>query len=289
MVKQEDLSAKIMNPSYKNPETGERYAPELPRRDLQRDRSNQVSRRDDTAQSLKIGIGDIDEAIMYYFKEVILPRVNIGEANFQVPVEYASPEKWKAVQKEGYLRDKDGKKQFPVILFKRDSLTKNRNITSKVDANYPHNFFVQSVVKPNVRNAYLERFSSIGAKEPEKSYIVTVVPDYVTIQYSCTILTDLITQMNPLIEAINFASDAYWGPENRFKFQSFVDSFKTEIVGNQNEDRTVKTNFGIKLVGYILPQTVNTNPYVNLKRNGVLKHRVIINESERPYQINYEN
>lgn len=277
MVKQEDLSAKTLNPPYL------KDTQPLPVKDLQRARQNQISRRDDSAQNLKIGIGDMDEAIMYYFKEVILPRVDIGQANFNVPVEYASPEKWKAVQKQGYYRDKDGKRQLPLILFKRDSLTKNRAITSKVDANYPHNFYIQSIIKPNQRN-YLDRFGITTDRKPERAYIVSVVPDYVKLEYSCVILTDLITQTNPIIEAINFASDSYWGPENRFKFQSFVDSFRTEIVGSQDEDRTIKTTFSIRLNGYILPETVNAGPYVNLKRTGITKTRISISETDKPEQ-----
>ena len=280
MVKQEDLSAKTLNPPYL------KDSQPLPVKDKQRARENQISRRDDTAQSLKVGIGDMDEAIMYYFKEVILPRVDVGEANFQVPIEYASPEKWKAVQKQGYLRDKNGKRQLPVILFKRDSLTKDRNVTSKVDANYPHNFYIQSIVKPNSRN-YMDRFGIDTKRAPERAYIISVVPDYVKLEYSCVILTDLITQMNPIIEAINFASDSYWGPEDRFKFQSFVDSFRTEIVGDQNEDRTVRTTFTIRLNGYILPQTVNADPYLNLKRTGITKVVTTVQEIEEPiYRVN---
>lgn len=272
MVKQEDLSAKQLNPPYL------KDSQPLPIKDEQRARQNQVSRRDDTAQNLKVGIGDMDEAIMYYFKEVILPRVNVGQANFQIPIEYASPEKWKAVQKRGIYRDKDGKRQLPVILFKRDSLTKDRSKTSKVDANYPHNFYIQSIIRPNYRN-YMDRFGITTNRKPERAYIISVVPDYVKLEYSCVILTDLITQMNPVIEAINFASDSYWGPENRFKFQSFVDSFRTEIIGDQNEDRTVKTTFSIRLNGYILPQTVNTNAYVNLKRTGITHTNITITEN----------
>lgn len=280
MVKQEDLSAKTLNPPYL------KDSQPLPVKDKQRARENQISRRDDTAQSLKVGIGDMDEAIMYYFKEVILPRVDVGEANFQVPIEYASPEKWKAVQKQGYLRDKNGKRQLPVILFKRDSLTKDRNVTSKVDANYPHNFYIQSIVKPNSRN-YMDRFGIDTKRASERAYIISVVPDYVKLEYSCVILTDLITQMNPIIEAINFASDSYWGPEDRFKFQSFVDSFRTEIVGDQNEDRTVRTTFTIRLNGYILPQTVNADPYLNLKRTGITKVVTTVQEIEEPiYRVN---
>jgi len=37
---------------------------------------------------------------------------------------YGSPERWKAVQKDGFHRDKNGKIQAPLIMFKRDSVEK---------------------------------------------------------------------------------------------------------------------------------------------------------------------
>ena len=180
---------------------------------------------------------------------------------------YANPEAWKSAQKDGIYRDRDGKRQLPVILFKRDSLEKNRAITSKVDANNPHNYYITSQFYSS-KNSYTD-FTKVQNRKPERAYIVTVVPDYVKITYSCVILTDYVSQMNPIIESINFASDSYWGDVNRFKFQSFVDSFRTDMVADQGSDRTVRTIFTIKLNGYIVPNTVNTNPYTQLKRYGV--------------------
>ena len=101
---------------------------------------------------------------------------------------------------------------------------------------------------------------------PEKAYIVSVVPDYVTLQYTCTILTDLISQTNPIIEAINFASDSFWGDPDKFKFQAFIDTFDTETAVDADSDRTIKTTFNIKLNGYIVPDVPNSSAYVNLKR-----------------------
>lgn len=234
--------------------------------DKQRNRSEQISRRDDKADIPYIGIGDIDEALVWYFNNVIKPQATLVDGtNIQVPIVYASPEKWQAVQKEGFYRDKDGKRQLPVIIFKRESLDHDRRMTSKVDANYPHNFYLTAVTKPSQRN-YYDRFSLIQNRKPEEAYVITVVPDYVKLNYACTILTDFMYQTNAIIEAVNFASDAWWGPEDRFKFQSFIDSFKTDTVVDQNQDRTIKTSFAIKLNGYILPNTVNANPYTMLKR-----------------------
>ena len=273
MTTQRDITKGLIGPSYL-PGTDTREA------DHQRDRSNQISRRDDKALVPDIGLGDIDEAFVWYFTNVIRPSATMADgSHMQVPIVYASPEKWKAVQKDGFYRDKDGKRQMPVIMFKRDSLERNRNVTSKVDANYPHNFYITSVIKnPGQRN-YYDRFGLLPNRVPEKAYTVTVVPDFVRITYSCTILTDFIYQMNPIIEAINFASDAWWGPEDMFKCQSAVDSFKTDISTGQSEDRTIKTTFSIKLNGYILPKSVNALPYTSMKRYAVTKAVVNMTES----------
>lgn len=266
-----DMSREVVGPPYKNPENG--IPQGLPQPDdTQYLRANQISRADDDAQNLTVGIYDIDEAILYYFNNVIRPRAVVDGVEVPVPVMYANPEKWKSAQQDGIYRDKNGKRQLPVILFQRESLDKNRNITSKVDANNPHNFYITSQVYSQ-RNCY-DNFNKIQNRVPEKAYIVTVVPDYVKISYSCIILTDYISQTNPIIEAINFASDSYWGDMNRFKFQSFVDSFKTDTVSSQNEDRTIKTTFNIRLNGYIVPNTVNANPYTSLKRYSVSSVRI---------------
>ena len=78
--------------------------------------------RNDNVENLTIGIKDIDEAIFYYFNEVLKPSVTQNGKTLNVPVVYGSPERWAAMQKDGYYRDKNGKMQAPLIVFRRDSL-----------------------------------------------------------------------------------------------------------------------------------------------------------------------
>lgn len=263
-MKQEQLSQILVGQNYIVPETNKEFGPKgIP--DMQRNRGLQISRDEDSAENLKVGIRDIDEAIMYYFKNVIHPVVSVNGNLEEVPVVYANPERWVEVQREGFYRDKNGKKQLPVIVFKRDSLTKNRKLTNKLDANNPHNFYVTAVDR-SPRNGY-SRFDLIHNRVPEKNLIVTVVPDFVKLNYSCIVLTPLVSQMNSIVEAINFASDAYWGDPEKFKFQTFVDSIKTDVSTAPGQDRVVKSTFGMTLVGHILPETENANAYINQKRH----------------------
>ena len=72
-----------------------------------------------------IGIKDIDESIVFYFDEVIKPTVLQNGKKKNVPVIYGNQERWKAVQKDGFYRDKNGKIQAPLIMFRRETLEKN--------------------------------------------------------------------------------------------------------------------------------------------------------------------
>ena len=54
----------------------------------------------DTAKPFSIGIKDIDESIMFYFKNVIKPFVIQNGQRLAVPIMYGAPERWKSVQRE---------------------------------------------------------------------------------------------------------------------------------------------------------------------------------------------
>ena len=80
-----------------------------------------------------------------------------------------------------------------------------------------------------------------------------VVPDYVTLNYDCIISTYYMEQMNGIIEAINYASDSYWGNPERYQFRARIDSVATNIDMPADNDRLVKSTFSIKMYGYIVP------------------------------------
>ena len=85
-----------------------------------------ITRRDDDIKDIYIGIQDHDEAIAYYFNNVIKPSIIKNDERIAVPLIYGNPERWKSVQRDGYYRDKEGKIQTPLIMFKRDSVEKRR-------------------------------------------------------------------------------------------------------------------------------------------------------------------
>ena len=180
-------------------------------------RSLQTSFRDDNTKPFSIGIKDIDEAVFYYFENVIQPSVIQNGDRLPVPIIYGSPEKWKSFQKDGYYRDQKSKIMAPLIMFKRESLEKVRSVGNKLDANNPHNYSV-STKKYDSRNSY-DNFKVLTNRIPEKQYYATVIPDYITISYTCAVFTYYVEQLNKIVEAIEYASDAYWGDPQRYKFR----------------------------------------------------------------------
>ena len=214
-----------------------------------------TTRKDDTVQDVSIGLQDHDEAIAYYFNNVIQPTVVTNGNRIKVPIMYGAPERWKGVQRDGHFRDKEGKLQVPLIMFKRDSVEKRRDLGNKMDANSPQLYYTFQE-RYTKKNQY-DNFSVLMNRKPVEEYHATVIPDYVNISYSCIIWTDYVAQMNKLIEAINYASDSYWGDGERFKFNAKIDTYNNTTEVAQGDNRSVKTNFGLKISGYLVPDSLN--------------------------------
>ena len=256
---QRELSEGLQTPSYiqvGNPNGSGKYSPDpnLNQAGIPFNRSEKMYRKGDTYKDFTVGLQDIDEAIFYYFENVIRPFVYQNGERREVPIIYGSPERWKSVQKDGYYRDKNGRIMSPIIMFKRNTLTKNRSITNKLDANQPH-LYTSWQKQYNNKNFY-SNFNALNNRVQTKQFVANVVPDYVNLQYSVIVQTYYMEQLNKIVESIEYASDAYWGNPERFKFMARIDSFNTVNEIAQGEDRSVRSTFDINMYGYIIPDAI---------------------------------
>jgi hypothetical protein len=217
-------------------------------------RAAQISVKDEAWKPFTIGLKDIDETIKYYFDNVIRPTVSQSGARVAVPVIYGSPERWKSVQRDGYYRDVNNRIMAPLIMYKRTSIDRNRSMISKIDADFPQTYavFQQKYIKQNFYN----QLSVLNGATPIKTYQAVVIPDFVTLNYSCMIYTYYMEQLNKIVEAINYAADSYWGDPQRFKFKANIGSYQTITELNVGQQRTVRGSFEIKLNGYIIPDVI---------------------------------
>jgi hypothetical protein len=218
-------------------------------------RGTDFSMKGDTVKDISIGLEDIDAAVLYYFNEIIKPNVIQDGERRVVRTIYANPERWKSIQQDGFYRDSNNQPIIPAIAFKRDTVEKVRNIGNKLDGNKVHNYQIVGS-KYNKRNAY-DQFSVLNNRIPSEQYYISTVPDYINVTYNCIIFTNFVEQNNKIVEAVEFASDSYWGDPARFKFRATIDSFNTALTVDNGTDRIAKSTFNIKLYGYIIPNSVN--------------------------------
>ena len=238
-------------------------------------RANQISANiENNIKPFTLGLEDIDNAIFYYFNNVIQPSVIQNGNQIFVPVSYAAQERWVSVQKDGYYRDKNGRVMYPIIIIRRTGFEKNRELANKLDGNNVNNFSI-SKARYNSQNQYTS-FDILNNTIPSEKFYLTPVPDYINITYECAVFTNFISENNKIVEAIEFASDSYWGDKNHFQFRTYITSFDSTSEYAIDEQRVARTTFSITLYGYIVPDTLNKYLATNGQRQFFSKSTVSI-------------
>lgn len=197
---------------------------------------------------IKVTLYTVDNAIMNFLSNKILPVVTQNGTQISVPVLYGSPERWKSAQKDGILRDSMGKIQLPMIMVRRTSMEKSK-FNSAVNKYYDRSFHTGW----NRRTPY-DRFALVNGIVPSREYYnTTAAPDYYEMTYKCMVWTEYMEQMNQVIENISFESDEFWGEPNQYKFRTIIKSFEPATELPSNKDRVVRTSFDMKVHAYLLP------------------------------------
>jgi hypothetical protein len=224
----------------------------LPRKQRVLNRGYLYTRSGENIKNPEVTLIDIDSSIMFYFENVIQPSIEDNGENVKVPIMYASPERWSAIKKQGFIRDKKRQIITPVIAYRRTSIAKDDSVPQdKLDANDPHMFYTFEKKFSQV-NKY-DNFSKQIGLLPQREYYNVMMPDYVTITYDFIVWTSYIDQMNGIVEKIVYSDGAYWGDPDKMRFRSSIETFEdaTEI---SDTERLVRTNFTVTLRGYLLPK-----------------------------------
>lgn len=210
-------------------------------------RASQIRRDKDTVKNFSVSLLDVDTTIFSYLDTVISPQVVDNGQSIKVPINYASPEAWKAIRKDGFMRDKHGKVQTPAITFRRTTMQRNDNlITLNRHLSYP------TTKGFSEKNKY-DKFSVMTGFAPRKEIYTLAAPDHIIVNYDFIVWTDYVEQMNKVVEMINFATEDYWGDKVRFKFRTSISdyAFQTEVAAET--DRVVKSTFSMMVYAYLLP------------------------------------
>lgn len=236
-------------------------------------RGNDVSTAEDRVKDMAIGLIDIDTSIINHIEHSIKPYIFQDGNRIPVPVMYGSPERWQTIQEKGVLREYSGRMIAPVIVLKRDSIENNRTLGTKIDPTVPYNFHTFEVSYTK-KNQY-DNFAVLSNRTPVKEFRRVVMPEYLTVKYSCVIFTNHLEQNNKIIEAFQYDDNSYWGEENRFQFRVMIDTYSTSNEYSSGDDRTVRTTFNLTLNGYIIPDTINKE--ISYPKKYYSKSQVIFN------------
>lgn len=194
-----------------------------------------------------ISLVDIDTAIAQYMSDVIIPEVEENGVKVKVPLIYGNAERWTNVRKEGYLRDARGKIQIPIAMFKRNSIERDSSLQF-----FNEDLYLPTYKKWTKKNKY-DRFSLMNNTRPSFELYNIRIPEYITLTYEVMVWTSFTEHMNKIVEAFQWATDRYWGTEDKYKFRVRIDSFDNQQEVGEGSERIIRTSFTMAVNAYILP------------------------------------
>ena len=214
-------------------------------------RADQVRRDKDTQKNFTISLMDIDEAILSQLDHLQLQITDVGK-QVKVPSFFGPPERWVSAQRDGYIRDKQGKVLQPAMILKRSNSENDQSLT----------FFNRYLETPAMKlysekNKYTKFGALTGQNSPVNEVFNVLVPKHMIFTYHCIIWTALVEQMNQVVQTIAYNTQDYWGSNKGFRFRVMIEGGYAHTVEIQaGDERLVRTEFDLKTHGYILPDSV---------------------------------
>ena len=231
-------------------------APNTKRRLVKREA--QIRRDNDTTKSFSITLYDIDFAIKRYIEQTIKPYIIENGRRLPVPVQYGSPEKWTSMQKLAALRDGKSKSNFPLIVYTRNNVAKNQELSKlTVFPNKERHMMDHMINRYSELNKY-DRFSSLQNRQPKRERYSMIVPTFVDISYRIQIFCDYIEQLNGINEMFWDHQGKAWGIE--YKFMSSYSSTDLNTSVPSDGDRLVTSNIDLNVKAGLVSKDIDMRP-----------------------------
>ena len=206
-------------------------------------------RRASDVKDISIALYDVDYAILWHIEQVITPTVvDISSGSpIKVPIFFSNSELWASVQRNGFVRDNQGKILTPVLMINRTAVTKRDDLKDlRVLESSDNRILMKRGYSAG--NSY-DRFGLSNApKRPE--YYSIDVPKYVQVEYELLLWADTVAQMNEIVEQLMWFDGKAFG--DTYKFITNIDAPSFDISTNSGEDRTVRATLPMTTKAYIL-------------------------------------
>jgi hypothetical protein len=204
-------------------------------------------KRDGTVKNISTSLYDIDYAIKWHLETIVQPTILEENSIITVPIIFANGEKWASVQKHGCLRDSQGKNLTPLIMIRRNSVSKREDIQDlKVLESAEARITVE---RKYTKNNRYSRFAITGVPI-EKEYYSVDVPKFVQVEYELICWTNNTVQLNEIVENLLWHDGKAFG--DTYKFITNIDPPSFENMNNVGEDRVVKATLPMRVKAHIL-------------------------------------
>lgn len=221
-------------------------------------------------KDINVSLYDVDYAVKFQLENVIRPTIMEENAVITVPILFAAGEKWAAVQKHGYLRDNQGKLLTPLIMIKRNSISRREDIQDVKVLETPEAriIFERKYTK---QNRY-DRFALTSSPPVPELYSVDV-PKFVQVEYELLCWTNNTIQLNEIVEQLMWFDGKAFG--DAYKFITHIDPPTFEAVNSTGEDRIVRASMPMRTKAHILnpnspnaPAMYRLDPITKIKFTG---------------------
>jgi len=215
-------------------------------------RADEIRRDNDTVKIPKVTLYDIDYSIYYHLAFNLKLKVSNNDNIIDVPVKFADSEKWNQIRRDGFIRDKDGKINLPLILIRRMDVMDDERISMPPGQTFggTSTFYPSSRIIPMVNTGMqFDRLAGQYLTKRSREFYIVTMPSYIRLTYELVIMTDLQEQMNVLVQGIIPLSDHVWG--DYWKFRTNVQDITHDNVNAPGEDRLVKSTITLQVDGYL--------------------------------------
>ena len=206
--------------------------------------------------NIKIGLKDIDVAIIGHMNNIMKPTVKESNEIIKVPVLYGNEERWKSVRGRGTLRDRNGSIILPVIVIKRTDLTFDENLPQSFKHDVKGEFV--NVIKSSSgwsQNNRYSRFNVLTGKKPIQEFVKTGMPDFVNCTYTVVMMTSYMEQMNDLNSLMIEHLKTYWGDQTSYRFRTELEGgISNEEQMESQGERLIRNEFSMSVKGYIMSE-----------------------------------
>ena len=206
-----------------------------------------IRRDTDNVKDVRVSLYDVDYNVKWHLENVIRCTVTEENTIVTVPVLFANGEKWASIQRHGYLRDNQGKLLTPLIIIKRNGVSKREDIQDLKVRESPDSR-ITFEKKYSMQNRY-DRFSAT-TKNPVKEFYSIDVPKFVNVEYDMMCWTNNTMQLNEIVEQLMWFDGKAFG--DTYKFITHIDPPQFENMNNVGEDRVVRASMPMRTKAYIL-------------------------------------